>query len=59
LKQPPTDEGYELTRKLALEAVEDVRQEVTEMIPAQTAYFKEHPPDKNANPGGIGNIKRE
>jgi len=59
LKQPPVDESYELTRKLALEAVEDVRQEVTEMIPAQTAYFKAHPPDKNANPGGIGDIRRE
>lgn len=59
LKQPPVDDSYELTRKLALDAVEDVRQEVTELIPAQTAYFKEHPPDKNANPGGIGDIKHE
>ena len=59
IKQPPVDESYELTRKLALEAVEDVRQEVTEMIPSQAAYFKAHPPDKNANPGGIGDIRHE
>lgn len=59
LKQPPVDESYELTRKLAMEAVEDVRKEVTDMIPAQDAYFKAHPPDKNANPGGIGDIKHE
>lgn len=59
LRQAPHDEGYELTRKLALEAVADVKAEVAEMIPAQDAYFKAHPPDKNANPGGVGNIKRE
>lgn len=59
LKQPPTDDSYELTRTLALEAVEDVRQEVAEMIPTQAAYFKAHPPDKNANPGGIGDIRHE
>lgn len=59
LKQPPVDDTYELTRKLALEAVEDVRQEAAEMIPAQATYFKAHPPDKNANPGGIGDIRHE
>ena len=59
LKQPPADDSYELTRKLALEAVEDVRQEATEMIPTQAAYFKAHPPDTNANPGGVGDIRHE
>lgn len=59
LKQPPVDDSYELTRKLALETVADVKAEVTEMIPAQAAYFKAHPPDKNANPGGVGEIHHE
>ena len=59
LKQPPVDDSYEVTRKLALEAVADVRQQAAEMIPAQTVYFKAHPPDTNANPGGIGDIKHE
>jgi chromosome segregation ATPase len=56
LKQAPEDDSYNLTRKLALDAVADVQAEAKEMLPAQTAYFKEHPPDKNANPGGIGEI---
>ncbi len=57
LKQPPEDESYSLTRKLALEAVQDVKAEVGEMIPAEQAYFKAHPPDKSANPGGVGEIR--
>ncbi len=59
LKQLPVDDRYDLTRKLALEAIADVKQDVTEMLPAQTAYFKAHPPDKNANPGGVGEIHHE
>ncbi len=58
LKQPPEDESYALTRKLALEAVQDVKAEVGEMIPAEQAYFKAHPPDKNANPGGVGEVRQ-
>ena len=56
LKQPPVDDRYDLVRKLALEAVADVKKEAGEMLPAEQAYFKEHPPDKNANPGGVGDI---
>lgn len=59
LKQPPDDDSYNLTRKLALETVSDVQVEAKEMMPAQAAYFKTHPPDKNANPGGIGEIRRQ
>ncbi len=58
LKQPPEDQSYALTRKLALEAVQDVKAEVGEMIPAEQAYFKAHPPDKSANPGGVGEIRQ-
>jgi chromosome segregation ATPase len=57
LKQAPDDDAYNLTRKLALDAVADVQAEAKEMLPAQTAYFKQHPPDKNANPGGVGEIE--
>jgi hypothetical protein len=59
LKQAPDDDSYNLVRKLALEAIADVKAEATEMLPAQVAYFKEHPPSKDANPGGIGNIPKE
>lgn len=58
LKQPPVDDRYDLVRTLALEAVADVKKEAGEMLPAQQAYFKAHPPDKNANPGGVGDIHR-
>lgn len=58
LKQPPSDDRYNLVRTLALEAVADVKKEAGDMLPSQQAYFKEHPPDKNANPGGVGNIHR-
>ncbi len=56
LKQPPVDDGYELVRKLAIESVADVKKDADELIPAQQAYFKAHPPDKTANPGGVGVI---
>ena len=56
LKQPPVDDRYDLVRKLALEAVADIKKDVDEMLPAEQAYFKAHPPDKNANPGGVGEI---
>ncbi len=58
LKQPPVDDRYDLVRKLALEAVSDVKKEAGDMLPAQQAYFKAHPPDKTANPGGVGAIRR-
>jgi hypothetical protein len=57
LKQPPVDDRYELVRRLALDAVADVEKDAGEMLPAQQAYFKSHPPDKNANPGGVGEIR--
>ena len=58
LKQPPVDERYDLVRRLALEAVGDIKKEAGDMLPAEQAYFKAHPPDKNANPGGVGEIRR-
>lgn len=57
LKQPPDDDTYNLTRKLALEAVADLKDQAGEMVPAQQAYFKEHPPSKDANPGGVGPLE--
>lgn len=59
LKQPPDDDSYSIVRKLALEAVADVRSQATEMLPKQVAYFKAHPPSKTANPGGVGLIPNE
>jgi malate synthase len=59
LKQPPDDDSYNIVRKLALEAVGDVKSQATEMLPAQVTYFKAHPPSKTANPGGVGYIPNE
>ena len=46
LKQPPDNDAYTLTRKLALEAVADLRDETKEMLLEQKTYFKDHPPSK-------------
>lgn len=57
LKQPPNNDTYNLTRKLALEAVADISKEVGEMLPAEAAYFKAHPPDKNFDPNKVGPVE--
>ncbi|MGI4755699.1 MAG: hypothetical protein ACRYGF_02490 [Janthinobacterium lividum] len=57
LKQPPDSDTYNLTRKLALEAVADIKKEAGEMLPAETAYFKEHPPNKNPDPNTVGPVE--
>ncbi len=59
LRQAPDDPGYDVLRKLALDAVADVKQQSIDMLAAQGKYFKEHPPNKDANPGGVGQIHPE
>jgi hypothetical protein len=52
LKSPPEDEAYSVSRKLALEAVRDLREEATRLIEDQKTWFLAHPPpkeDKNKN----------
>lgn len=43
LKTPPDDENYNVSRKLALEAIRDLRQDTTELIEQQRTYFATHP----------------
>lgn len=57
LKQPPDNDAYNLTRKLALEAVADIRKEAGEMLPAEVAYFKAHPPEKDPDPNKVGPVE--
>ncbi len=57
LKQPPDDDTYDITRRLALETVADVKAEAKEMLAAELKYFKEHPPKRDDNPGGVGPVK--
>lgn len=46
LKSPPENEAYAVSRKLALEAVRDLREESTRLIEEQRAWFATHPPAK-------------
>jgi hypothetical protein len=46
LKQPPENPAYDLSRKLALEAIRDIREEATRLIEDQKAWFLAHPPPK-------------
>ena len=52
LKSPPDNEAYSVSRKLALEAIRDIREEATRLVEDQKAWFIAHPPpkeDKNKN----------
>ena len=46
LKSPPENETYNVSRKLALEAVRDIREEATRLVDEQRAWFAAHPPSK-------------
>ena len=46
LKTPAENEAYNVSRKLALEAVRDIREETTRLIDEQRAWFAAHPPAK-------------
>jgi len=46
LKSPPDNEAYNVSRKLALEAVRDLREQATQLIEDQKAWFLAHPPPK-------------
>lgn len=51
IKSPPDNEAYNVSRKLALEAIRDLRQDATELVESQRIWFAAHPPakeDKNA-----------
>jgi hypothetical protein len=48
LKAPPDDERYGVARKLALEAVRDLREDATRMEEEQKTWFAAHPPPKDA-----------
>jgi len=46
LKSPPDDEAYNVSRKIALESIRDLREASTQLIDEQAAWFKAHPPAK-------------
>jgi hypothetical protein len=46
IKQPPENAAYDLSRKLALEAIRDIREEATRLVEDQKTWFAAHPPPK-------------
>nr|WP_183815913.1 hypothetical protein [Edaphobacter lichenicola]MBB5345784.1 hypothetical protein [Edaphobacter lichenicola] len=46
LKAPPDNETYNVSRRLALEAVHDLHDQATQLIEEQKAWFLAHPPQK-------------
>ena len=53
IKSPPDDAAYNVSRKLALEAIRDLRDDATELIASQKAWFAAHPPAKESKSGPI------
>ncbi len=47
LKTPPDDDRYNVSRKLALETLADIRETATKLIDEQKAWFLAHPPPKD------------
>ena len=46
IKQPPENPLYDLSRKLALESIRDIREEATRLVEDQKVWFAAHPPAK-------------
>jgi hypothetical protein len=46
IKSPPSDAAYDISRKIALESIADLRASANDLIPQQDAWFKAHPPSK-------------
>jgi hypothetical protein len=48
IKSPPDDESYNVSRKLCLEAIRDLREDTEHLIEDQRVWFAAHPPQKDA-----------
>jgi hypothetical protein len=51
IKSPPDHEIYNVSRKLALESLDDLRETAKAMIEEQKAWFLAHPPAKDTGKG--------
>jgi hypothetical protein len=49
LKAPPDNEAYSVSRKLALESLNDIHETATKLIDDQKAWFLAHPPPKDGD----------
>jgi uncharacterized coiled-coil DUF342 family protein len=48
LRSPAEDDRYEVERKLALEAIRDLREDSAKMLEEQKVWFAAHPPAKDS-----------
>src|SRR5580704_8836677 len=46
IKQPPENAAYDVSRKLALESIRDIREVATQLVDDQKTWFAAHPPPK-------------
>jgi hypothetical protein len=59
LKSPPDNDAYNISRRLALEAIADLREETTKLVEEQKTWFAAHPPPKeDKNKSGVIDIPR-
>lgn len=57
IKSPPDDDRYNVSRKIALESLRDVREQASQLIEEQKAWFAAHPPQKG-NPDGVVGVEQ-
>jgi len=57
IKSPPDDAAYNVSRKLALEAIRDLREESSQLAEEQKNWFAAHPPSKE-NPANADTAPR-
>ncbi|HMF65781.1 MAG TPA: hypothetical protein VK608_16965 [Edaphobacter sp.] len=58
IKTPPDDSAYNVSRRIALESLQDLRDQSNELIPEQKAWFIAHPPAKKQSPAETDNAPR-
>lgn len=58
IKSPPDDEAYNVSRRLALEAIRDIHDDTNDLIAEQKSWFAAHPPPKEDKNNGVIDIPR-
>lgn len=58
IKSPPDNDIYNVSRRIALESVQDLREQATEMTEEQKTWFAAHPPQKKQSPADAENAPR-
>jgi len=58
IKTPPDDQAYNVSRRLALEAIRDIHDDTADLITEQKTWFAAHPPPKEDKNNGVIDIPR-